>query len=41
MMLGAVDGWRKWALFTVPEGGEWEAIADRLKRAAGPDAEGR
>jgi salicylate hydroxylase len=23
MMLGAVDGWRKWALFTVPEGGEW------------------
>jgi salicylate hydroxylase len=23
MMIGAVDGWRKWALFTVPEGGEW------------------
>jgi salicylate hydroxylase len=23
MMLGAVDGWRKWALFTVPEGSEW------------------
>ena len=23
MMLGAVDGWRKWALFTVPEGGQW------------------
>ena len=23
MMLGAVDGWRKWALFTLPEGGEW------------------
>jgi salicylate hydroxylase len=23
MMLGAVDSWRKWALFTVPEGGEW------------------
>ncbi len=23
MMLGAVDDWRKWALFTVPEGGQW------------------
>ncbi|MGZ5872838.1 MAG: FAD-dependent monooxygenase [Bradyrhizobium sp.] len=23
MMIGAVDAWRKWALFTVPEGGEW------------------
>jgi len=23
MMLGAVDNWRKWALFTLPEGGEW------------------
>jgi 2-polyprenyl-6-methoxyphenol hydroxylase-like FAD-dependent oxidoreductase len=23
MMIGAVDSWRKWALFTVPEGGEW------------------
>ena len=23
MMLGAVDDWRKWALFTVPEGGDW------------------
>ena len=23
MMLGAVDGWRKFALFTVPEGGKW------------------
>jgi salicylate hydroxylase len=23
MMLNAVDGWRKWALFGVPEGGEW------------------
>jgi salicylate hydroxylase len=23
MMIGAVDGWRKWALFTVPEGSEW------------------
>ena len=22
-MIGAVDGWRKWALFTVPDGGEW------------------
>jgi salicylate hydroxylase len=23
MMIGAVDGWRKWALFTVPDGGAW------------------
>ncbi len=23
MMLNAVDDWRKWALFTVPEGGQW------------------
>ncbi len=23
MLLGAVDDWRKWALFTIPEGGEW------------------
>ena len=23
MMIGAVDEWRKWALFTVPEGSEW------------------
>jgi salicylate hydroxylase len=23
MMIGAVDDWRKWALFTLPEGGEW------------------
>jgi salicylate hydroxylase len=23
MMIGAVDGWRKWALFTVPGGGGW------------------
>jgi salicylate hydroxylase len=23
MMIGAVDDWRKWALFTVPSGGEW------------------
>src|SRR6201999_683671 len=23
MMLGAVDAWRKWALFTLPGGGEW------------------
>jgi 2-polyprenyl-6-methoxyphenol hydroxylase-like FAD-dependent oxidoreductase len=23
MMIGAVDGWRKWALFTLPDGGEW------------------
>jgi salicylate hydroxylase len=25
MMIGAVDDWRKWALFTVPEGGAWTA----------------
>jgi salicylate hydroxylase len=23
MMIGAVDDWKRWALFTVPEGGEW------------------
>jgi salicylate hydroxylase len=23
MMIGAVDDWRKWALFTVPGGGQW------------------
>jgi salicylate hydroxylase len=23
MMIGVVDDWRKWALFTLPEGGEW------------------
>jgi salicylate hydroxylase len=23
MMLSAVDDWRRWALFTLPEGGEW------------------
>ena len=23
MMIGAVDGWKKFALFTLPEGGEW------------------
>jgi salicylate hydroxylase len=23
MMIGAVDEWRKWALFTIPDGGEW------------------
>ena len=23
MMIGAVDDWRKWALFTMPDGGEW------------------
>jgi salicylate hydroxylase len=23
MMIGAVDSWRKWALFTLPNGGEW------------------
>src|ERR1700745_3818538 len=23
MLIGAVDEWRKWALFTVPDGGDW------------------
>lgn len=23
MLISAVDGWRKWALFTVPPGGQW------------------
>ncbi len=23
MLIGAVDGWRKWALYTVPGGGQW------------------
>jgi 2-polyprenyl-6-methoxyphenol hydroxylase-like FAD-dependent oxidoreductase len=23
MIVGAVDDWRKWALFTIPDGGEW------------------
>ena len=23
MLIGAVDEWRRWALFTVPETGEW------------------
>jgi salicylate hydroxylase len=30
MMIGAVDQWRKWALFTVPEGGEWSKGAVTL-----------
>jgi salicylate hydroxylase len=30
MMIGAVDDWRKWALFTVPEGAEWTAGAIAL-----------
>jgi salicylate hydroxylase len=30
MMIGAVDDWRKWALFTVPEGGDWTAGAIAL-----------
>ena len=32
MMIGAVDGWRKFALFTLPDGGEW---TKRRGRAAG------
>jgi salicylate hydroxylase len=30
MMIGAVDEWRKWALFTVPDGGEWSSGAVAL-----------
>jgi salicylate hydroxylase len=30
MMLGAVDSWRKWALFTLPEGVEWSKGAIAL-----------
>ena len=30
MMLNAVDGWRKWALFGVPEGGAWTSGAIAL-----------
>jgi salicylate hydroxylase len=30
MLIGAVDDWRKWALFTVPDGGEWSAGAIAL-----------
>src|SRR5258708_19949523 len=34
MLVGAVDGWRKWALFTVPDPGEWSAGAIALLRDA-------
>jgi salicylate hydroxylase len=30
MMIGAVDSWRKWALFTVPDGGDWTSGAIAL-----------
>jgi salicylate hydroxylase len=30
MMIGAVDDWRKWALFTVPDGGAWSSGAMTL-----------
>jgi salicylate hydroxylase len=30
MMVGAVDDWRKWALFTVPEGSKWTDGATAL-----------
>jgi salicylate hydroxylase len=30
MMISAVDDWRKWALFTMPEGGEWSKGAIAL-----------
>ena len=29
-MIAAVDGWRKWALFTVPDDGEWSQGAVAL-----------
>jgi salicylate hydroxylase len=30
MMVGAVDSWRKWALFTVPDSGQWTSGAIAL-----------
>jgi salicylate hydroxylase len=30
MLLGAVDGWQKWALFAIPGGGEWAHCATAL-----------
>jgi 2-polyprenyl-6-methoxyphenol hydroxylase-like FAD-dependent oxidoreductase len=30
MMIGAVDHWKKWALFTLPDGGEWSEGAIAL-----------
>jgi salicylate hydroxylase len=30
MLIGAIDDWRKWALFTVPDGGAWTAGAVAL-----------
>jgi salicylate hydroxylase len=30
MLIGAVDAWRKWALFTLPEGGHWSKDAVTL-----------
>jgi salicylate hydroxylase len=30
MLVGAVDGWRRWALFTLPEIGEWSSGAIAL-----------
>jgi len=30
MLIGAVDEWRRWALFTVPDPGEWSAGAIAL-----------
>src|SRR5260370_9411606 len=34
MMISAVDDWRKWALFTLPDGGEWSDGAIALLGAA-------
>jgi salicylate hydroxylase len=30
MLIGAVDGWRRWALFTLPDGGHWSEGAVTL-----------
>jgi salicylate hydroxylase len=30
MLVGAVDGWRRWALFTLPDIGEWSSGAVAL-----------
>jgi salicylate hydroxylase len=30
MMINAVDGWRRWALFGMPEGGDWNSGAIAL-----------
>ena len=32
MLIGAVDEWRRWALFTLPDLGEWSGWRDRAAR---------